>query len=83
MVDAGKMDSARKELRRYDSQVLESFLPYGMTSNRGDFHNRVTMTYLYAAYRGGDLELARKVSKSVKTTWSNNYYRSFRAMKVA
>ncbi len=55
LVDAGKNDSARKELRKYDSQVLEENVPYGMTSNRGNFHNRVTMTYLYAAYRSGDI----------------------------
>jgi hypothetical protein len=78
LVDAGKNDSARKELRKYDSQVLDENVPYGMTSNRGNFHNRVTMTYLYAAYRSGDLELARKVNKSVKTDLEQQmkYYRS-------
>jgi hypothetical protein len=78
LVDAGKLDSARKELRRYDNSVLESNLPYGMTSNRGNFHNRVTMTYLYAAYRSGDQELAQKVGKSVKTDLEQQmkYYRS-------
>jgi hypothetical protein len=78
LVDAGKKDSARKELRRYDSQVSEANCPYGMTSNRGNFHNRVTMTYLYAAYRCGDLELARKVAKSAKSDLEQQmkYYRS-------
>jgi hypothetical protein len=78
LVDAGKKDSARKELRRYDSEVLEANCPYGMTSNRGNFHNRVTMTYLYAAYRCGDLELAQKVAKSVKSDLEQQmkYYRS-------
>jgi hypothetical protein len=78
LVDAGKKDSARTELRKYDSQVMESNVPYGMTSNRGNFHNRVTMTYLYAAYRSGDLELAKKVGKSVKTDLEQQmkYYRS-------
>ncbi|OQP56722.1 protein O-mannosyl-transferase family [Niastella populi] len=78
LVDAGKTDSARKELRKYDSQVREENIPYGMTSNRGNFHNRVTMTYLYAAYRSGDMELAKKVGKSVKTDLEQQmkYYRS-------
>jgi hypothetical protein len=78
LVDANKKDSARKELRKYDSQVLESNVPYGMTSNRGNFHNRVTMTYLYAAYRSGDLELAKKVGQSVKSDLEQQmkYYRS-------
>ena len=78
LVDAGKMDSARKELRKYDNSVLESNIPYGMTSNRGNFHNRVTMTYLYAAYRSGDQELAEKVNKSAKKDLEQQmkYYRS-------
>jgi hypothetical protein len=78
LVDAGKKDSARKELHRYDNEVLEANCPYGMTSNRGNFHNRVTMTYLYAAYRCGDLELAKKVAKSVKSDLEQQmkYYRS-------
>ena len=78
LVDANKKDSARKELRKYDSQVLESNVPYGMTSNRGNFHNRVTMTYLYAAYRSGDLELAKRVGQSVKSDLEQQmkYYRS-------
>jgi hypothetical protein len=78
LVDAGKKDSARKELRRYDSEVSEANCPYGMTSNRGNFHNRVTMTFLYAAYRCGDLELARKVAKSAKSDLEQQmkYYRS-------
>jgi hypothetical protein len=78
LVDAGKTDSARKELRKYDASVLDENVPYGMTSNRGNFHNRVTMTYLYAAYRAGDMELAKKVNKSVKTDLEQQmkYYRS-------
>jgi hypothetical protein len=78
LADAGKLDSARKELRKYDSQVLEENMPYGMTSNRGNFHNRVTMTFLYAAYRSGDMELAKKVHTSVKTDLEQQmkYYRS-------
>jgi hypothetical protein len=78
LVDANKKDSARKELRKYDSQVLESNVPYGMTSNRGNFHNRVTMTFLYAAYRSGDMELAKKVGEAVKSDLEQQmkYYRS-------
>ena len=78
LVDANKKDSARKELRKYDSQVLESNVPYGMTSNRGNFHNRVTMTFLYAAYRSGDMELAKKVGQAVKSDLEQQmkYYRS-------
>lgn len=78
LADAGKVDSARKELRKYDNMVLEENMPYGMTSNRGNFHNRVTMTFLYAAYRSGDMELAKKVNRSVKSDLEQQmkYYRS-------
>jgi hypothetical protein len=78
LVDAGRLDSARKELRKYDGAVLESNCPYGMTSNRGNFHNRVTMTYLYAAYKAEDQELAKKVSQSVKSDLEQQlkYYRT-------
>jgi len=77
LTDAGKKDSASKELRKYDSQVSEDNCPYGMTSNRGNFHDRVTMTFLYAAYKC-DLDLAKKVSKSVKSDLEQQmkYYRS-------
>jgi hypothetical protein len=78
LADAGRLDSARKELRKYDNMVREDNMPYGMTSNRGNFHDRVTMTFLYAAYRSGDMELAKKVNKSVKSDLEQQmkYYRS-------
>ena len=78
LVDAGRLDSARTVLRKYDTQVSEANCPYGMTSNRGNFHNRVTITFLYAAYKSGDLELAKKVSSSVKSDLEQQmkYYRS-------
>ncbi len=78
LCDAGRLDSARKELNKYDKNVQESNMPYGMTSNRGNFHNRVSMTFLYAAYRSGDLSLARKVHQSLKSDLEQQmkYYRS-------
>jgi hypothetical protein len=78
LADAGRPDSGRKELRKYDNMVQEENCPYGMTSNRGNFHNRVTMTFLYAAYRSGDTELAKKVNRSVKSDLEQQmkYYRS-------
>jgi hypothetical protein len=78
LVDANKKDSARRELRKYDQMVLQENTPYGMTSNRGNFHNRVSVTFLYAAYRSGDLELAQKVHQSIKSDLDQQmkYYRS-------
>jgi hypothetical protein len=78
LIDAGKKDSAKKVLQRYDNMVLEENVPYGMTSNRGNLHNRVSATFLYASYRSGDLALAKKVSESLKSDLSQqmSYYQS-------
>jgi hypothetical protein len=71
-------DSARKMLEKYDNNVLESNVPYGMTSNRGNFHNRVSMSFLLAAYEAGDVALAQKVNGSMKKDLDQQmkYYRS-------
>ncbi|MBC7850789.1 MAG: DUF2723 domain-containing protein [Chitinophagaceae bacterium] len=73
-----KKDSARKVLQRYDQMVLNSNVPYGMTSNRANQHNRVSMSFLLAAYESGDLGLAAKVSASVEKDLKEQmrYYRS-------
>ena len=78
LAQAGKKDSARKVLRKYDQNVDTTNVPYGMTSNRGNFHNRITLTYLYAAYESGDQELAKKVNASLKKDLDQQmkYYRS-------
>jgi hypothetical protein len=71
-------DSAKKVLQRYDNNVLESNVPYGMTSNRGNFHNRVSMSFLLAAYEAGDMTLAAKVNTSMKRDLEQQmrYYRT-------
>jgi hypothetical protein len=66
LVNLNKKDSAKKVLNRYDSNVLEENIPYGMTSNRGNFHNRVSMSFLLAAYEAGDTKLSTKVNASMK-----------------
>ncbi|MBO9563510.1 MAG: DUF2723 domain-containing protein [Niastella sp.] len=66
LANMDKKDSAKKVLHKYDDNVLESNVPYGMTSNRGNFHNRVSMSFLLAAYESGDLTLANKVNTSMK-----------------
>ncbi|WEK34210.1 MAG: DUF2723 domain-containing protein [Candidatus Pseudobacter hemicellulosilyticus] len=76
--EENRKDSARKVLQKYDQMVLESNVPYGMTSNRGNFHNRVSMTFLLAAYQSEESVLAKKVNKSMKSdlTQQMRYYRS-------
>jgi hypothetical protein len=76
LIEAGKKDSARRILDHFDKGVLESNFPYGMTSNRGNQHNRISMSFLLACYQSGDQELAKKVAASVKKdlTQQMRYY---------
>jgi hypothetical protein len=78
LIDAGKKDSARKLLQHFDQNVLESNFPYGMTSNRGNQHNRISMSFLLACYESGEITLAAKVAASLKKDLSQQlrYYNS-------
>lgn len=78
LVAYDKKDSAKKLLQKYDQNVLETNVPYGMTSNRANFHNSISADFLEAAYMAGDLNLARKVNQSVKKDLEQQlaYYRS-------
>ncbi|MEO8584161.1 MAG: DUF2723 domain-containing protein, partial [Flavitalea sp.] len=71
-------DSARKVLEKYDQSVSEANVPYGMTSNRGNFHNSISADFLEAAYESGDLTLASKVNRSLKKDLDQQmkYYRA-------
>jgi hypothetical protein len=77
LVDEMRKDSAKQILHRYDSNVLEENVPYGFTSNRGNMHNRISMSFLYASYRAGDSMLAKRVSASVRKDLNEQmrYYR--------
>ncbi|HEV3412740.1 MAG TPA: DUF2723 domain-containing protein [Puia sp.] len=66
LIDDGKKDSAKNLLEHFDQNVLESNFPYGMTSNRSNEHNRISMSFLLACYRSGDLKLAAKVAASLR-----------------
>jgi hypothetical protein len=78
LVSYGLKDSAKKVLEKYDHSVREDNLPYGMTSNRGNFHNSISTDFLEAAYLCGDMPLANKVNKSLKKDLEQqmSYYRS-------
>jgi len=78
LVEDNKKDSARKLLEHFDQNVLESNFSYGMTSNRGNQHNRISMSFLLACYEAGDQSLAQKVSASLKKDLSQQmrYYNS-------
>jgi len=78
LIDEGKKDSARNLLEHFDKNVQESNFPYGMSSNRGNQHNRISMSFLLATYESGDLDLAKKVAASLKKDLSQQmrYYKS-------
>ena len=75
---AGKKDSARKILEHYDQNVLESNMPYGMTSNQGNMHDYFSFDFLQACMMAGDTALAQKVTASLKKdlTQQMRYYKS-------
>ena len=78
LINSNKNDSARKVLQKFDRAVSIENMPYGMTSNRGNFHNSISVEFLEAAYRSGELALARKIHASLKKDLEQqlNYYRS-------
>ncbi len=78
LADAGKLDSARKVLEHYDQNVLESNMPYGMTSNQGNLHDYFSFEFLQACYKAQDLTLAKKVTTSLRKdlTQQMRYYHS-------
>ncbi len=65
LANSGKMDEAKKLLNKCDKMMLEENIAYGMVS-RSQQHNQISMQLLYAAYRAGDMELAAKISRSLK-----------------
>ncbi|HXB08034.1 MAG TPA: hypothetical protein VNW04_12980, partial [Puia sp.] len=66
LIQEGKKDSAKNLLEHFDKNVYEPNFPYGMTSNRSNQHDRISMTFLAACYQSGDLVLAQKVAASLK-----------------
>ncbi|MES1160494.1 MAG: DUF2723 domain-containing protein, partial [Bacteroidota bacterium] len=75
---AGNKDSARKLLEHYDQNVLESNMPYGMTSNQNNLHDYFSFRFLEACYTAEDWTLAKKVNASVKKDLDQQmrYYKS-------
>ncbi|QEC41471.1 DUF2723 domain-containing protein [Pseudobacter ginsenosidimutans] len=78
LVKAGEMEKAKKVLRRFDENVSPANMPYGFTSNRGNQHNIMSLQFLHACYLAGDLELAKKVTASLRKDLLQQmeYYRS-------
>lgn len=66
LAQAGKKEQAKQVLEHFDRQVLESNIPYGMTTNLGNQHNVISAQFLQACYQAGDLSLAKKVAASLR-----------------
>ena len=66
LVNAGQKEKARQLLEHFDRQYNEKDFPYGMTSNRGNQHNAISLQYLQACYFAGEKNLAKKVDASVR-----------------
>ncbi len=65
LADAGRKDEAKKLLTRCDNMMLQQNFPYGMVS-RGQQQNQISLQFLYAAYKAGDLALAQKVAAAIQ-----------------
>jgi hypothetical protein len=76
LIQDGKKDSAKNLLEHFDKNVYEPNFPYGMAANRGNQHDRISMSFLLACYQSGDLTLAQKVTASLKKdlTQQMRYY---------
>ncbi|HTQ64326.1 MAG TPA: DUF2723 domain-containing protein [Puia sp.] len=79
LVESGKKDLAVRVLEHFDQEVKESNFPYGMTSNRGNQHDVISIQFLSACYLAGDFTLAKKVSASLRKDLEQqlSYYKSF------
>jgi Protein of unknown function (DUF2723) len=77
LVQEGKLQEARAVLQHYDKGVKTSNFPYGMVSARGNQHNMFSVQFLQACYLSGELNLAKKVSVSLKKDLQQQlaYYR--------
>ena len=61
----GRKDEANAILQKSESEIKPEALPYAMVS-RGNFHNRMAMTYMRAAVEAGNTDLANKIKAALK-----------------
>jgi hypothetical protein len=65
MANADRKEEAKKLLRKADSNMLQSNMPYAMVS-RYNQHNSISAQMIEAAYKAGDMQLGDKIIKDVK-----------------
>ncbi len=61
----GRKEEATAILKKSESEIHPEALPYAMVS-RGNFHNRMAMSYLRAANEAGYTELANKIKSALQ-----------------
>jgi hypothetical protein len=66
LVSAGQKEKARQLLEHFNRQYDTNDYPYGMTCNRGNQHNAISLQYLQACYYAGARDLAKKIDASVR-----------------
>ncbi len=78
LLNAGHSSDAAKVLEKCDRNMDPGNMPYGMCSRYGNYHNRTSERFAALAYAAGDVELARKVSASLRLdcTQQITYYAS-------
>lgn len=65
LAENGRKEDAIKLLRKCDKGMLTENMPYGLVS-RYQQHNYISLQFLDACYKAGEMDLASKVFKAVK-----------------
>jgi len=65
LADAGRTKEASQLLHKCDTMMLQENFGYGMVS-RSQQHNQISLQFLYAAYKSGDIALADKINKILR-----------------
>ncbi|HTS45598.1 MAG TPA: DUF2723 domain-containing protein [Puia sp.] len=78
LAQSGRKDLATTVLEHFDQNVSEANFPYGLTSNRGNQHDVISLMFLQACYLSGDFSLAKKVMYSLQKDLQQQmlYYKS-------
>ena len=81
LADHGRKEDAKKLLQKCDKNMLDENFSYGMVS-RFQQHNYISLQFLEACYKAGDIVLAQKVGKAVKKDLSQQmaYYAALGGM---
>lgn len=76
LADEGRKQEAISMLDRAESLIHPEALPYAMVS-RNNFHDKMSMVYLQAAYKAGHTALIKKIKDALTKDFNDqlNYYK--------